>query len=181
MGAGIFLGGGRKPPSTPRREAVYRPRGPTSQGGALAVSPQPGTGAIRAQDLPEGRDLERELAVPLDTLTPDGLPTVLRRFLAGSERTLKAHLLTHEPRLYSVTFRLEGEETITTPAGEFDCLRVRMEVDLGFLNLFRVFAPEIRFWFAREWPHFWVRYQGPESGRGSPEIIRIMTHYSRED
>lgn len=123
----------------------------------------------------------QELTVPEDTLTADGLPTYLRALLYDSRRRAGASLLTDEPRVRGVEFRVEGIQRIQTSAGEFECYRIKMDVRLGLLSLFRFLVPEIRFWFAKEPPHHWVRYQGLEAGRGSPEVIRALVRFAGPD
>ena len=122
------------------------------------------------------RDVDRELKIPADTLTSEGLAVALRSLPFGLPRTVKLHLLSDEPKVYEVTFRIEGVEPVKTTTGLYNCFKVKMDVKLGFLRLFKMLIPEIYFWFSQDPPHFWVRYQGPESGRGSPEVVRLLTH-----
>ncbi|MFQ5928891.1 MAG: DUF3108 domain-containing protein [Acidobacteriota bacterium] len=118
---------------------------------------------------------EEVLKVPLDTLTTDGIATALRALPYDSPRPLTVHLLTNAPELYKVTFKIEGREKVKTPAGDFDCYKVKMDIDLGFLDLFKVLVPDTYFWFTVAPPHFWVRYEGLESGPGSPKVVRVLT------
>jgi hypothetical protein len=41
---------------------------------------------------------------------------------------------------------------------------------LGILGVFRLLVPNTYFWFAADPPHTWIRYEGPENRRGTPEI-----------
>lgn len=120
---------------------------------------------------------ERVLSVPPDTLTSDGIATALRALPYGSSSPVTIHLLTNEPKLYKVTFEIQGQEKVKTQAGEFICYKVKMDIDLGFLNLFKVFGPDIFFWFTVDPPHFWVQYEGPEAGRGSPGVVRLLSEF----
>ena len=90
-----------------------------------------------------------------------------------------AHLLSNEPRLYSVTFENRGLEHVKTPAGELDCYKIEMVPHLGVLNVVRYFYPKAFFWFTVAPPHFWVRYEGPENGPRTPEIIMELDRGSR--
>jgi len=119
----------------------------------------------------DGRSEEKSLSIPPDTLAVEGIAGILR-FLPFDQVSFPAHLLSNEPRLYSVTFETRGKERVRTPAGDFNAYKVEMVPHLGgLLNVFRSFAPKAFFWFTVEEPHFWVRYQGIENGPGTPEIV----------
>jgi hypothetical protein len=139
-----------------------------------------GVARVRRDDRSGNRDADETIEVPPDTLTPDGLATALRTLPFDDPAPVTVHLLTLEPNLYKVTFRIAGRETVSVPAGDFECYRVRMDVHLGFLRIFRVFLPDTDFWMTVEPPHFWVRYSGLESGRGSPEVVRALETLIKE-
>jgi len=122
---------------------------------------------------------EKSITVPPDTLIAEGIAGVLRYLMFEQATAFPVHLLSNEPRLYSVTFESRGKEHVRTPAGEFDCYKIEMVPHLGVLNVVRYFYPKAFFWFTVAPPHFWVRYEGPESGPGTPEIIMELDHGSR--
>jgi len=98
----------------------------------------------------------------------------------GHAADLEFEILTAEPASYSLRLRHEGNEDVVTPAGTFPCHRLRMVPDLGFLSwVGEIFAPDIFLWFTEEPPHHWVRYSGPESGPGTPEVVVEMVEASR--
>ena len=66
-----------------------------------------------------------------------------------------------------------------TPAGEFECYKLEMLPHLGVLNVVRYFYPKAFFWFTVAPPHFWVRYEGPENGPGTPEIVMELDRDSQ--
>jgi hypothetical protein len=101
----------------------------------------------------------------------EGIAGVLRFLAFDQTSRFSAHLLSNEPRVYSVTFERRGKERVRTPAGDFDAYKVEMVPHLGVLNVFRSFVPKAFFWFTVQQPHFWVRYQGLENGPGTPEIV----------
>ena len=63
------------------------------------------------------------------------------------------------------------------PAGTFDCVKVEL-VPAG-INKFlaRLVLPRIYMWQTEAPPHFWVKYQGPDGGQLSREIVRELVHY----
>ncbi len=124
-----------------------------------------------------GASENREFRVPPDTLTVEGIAGVLRFLPFENWRPLTIHFLTNEPRLYEMRVVMRGKERVKTPAGEFECYRIELIPNLGMLNVVRSLLPKARFWFSASSPHFWVRYAGPENGRGSPEIVMNLKSY----
>lgn len=129
-------------------------------------------GIVRMErKIPGGRQEIRSVNVTPDTLAVEGIAGILRFLPFGKSMVFPAHVLTNEPSLYSVNFETRGTERIKTPAGEFECYKVEMVPHLGVLDILRPFYPNVFFWFTVEPPHRWVRYEGPENGRGTPEVI----------
>jgi hypothetical protein len=120
---------------------------------------------------PETKSVE----FPEDTLAAEGLAGVLRFVTIDQSHDFAAHVLSNEPSVYSVTFEWRGEERIKTPAGEFDCYKVEMVPHLGILNLIRPFLSKTYFWFTKAEPHYWVRYEGSESGPGTPDVVMQLS------
>jgi hypothetical protein len=118
-----------------------------------------------------GRKMMRTLQIPADTLTVEGIAGALRSLPFGSDMKFPAHFLSNEPKLYSVTFEMSDRETIRTPSGNVDCYKIELVPHIGALGAFRFLVPKAYFWMAVAPPHKWVKYQGPENGPGTPEII----------
>jgi hypothetical protein len=112
------------------------------------------------------------------TLVGEGIAGVLRFLPFDHWRPFKTQILTNEPAVYDLKVEMRGKERITTPAGVFDCYKVELVPQLGLLNVVRPFAPKVYFWFTVAAPHFWVRYEGPETSPSSPHIV--MELKSRE-
>ena len=134
------------------------------------------TGKMTLERQPAGKQSEsKSVSIPDDTLAIEGLAGVLRFANIAKSRELEAHIVTNEPDVYSVSFEWRGEETIKTPAGEFECYKVEMVPHLGLLNVVRPFLQKTYFWFTVAAPHNWVRYEGPENGPGSPNVVMELT------
>jgi hypothetical protein len=85
---------------------------------------------------------------------------------------LEFKFLNQTPDTYSVTIIYQGIEDVECPAGKFSCHKLRLVPDLGILTfLGKAFTPDIYFWFAVDWPHFWVKYQGLEGDLSTPSIV----------
>lgn len=113
----------------------------------------------------------KDIRAPADTLALEGIAGILRFLPFDNWRPISFHFLTNEPRLYEMKVELHGKERVKTPAGEFECYRIELIPNLGVLNILHTFLPKAQFWFAASQPHFWVRYEGPENGPGSPGIV----------
>lgn len=135
-----------------------------------------GKGTVRLERMREGQASEsKTIEVPEDTLAIEGLAGVLRFADLSKSRSLSAHVLTNEPDVYSVSFEWRDEESVKTPAGEFRCYKIEMVPHLGLLNVVRPFVQKTYFWFTLAVPHNWVRYQGLESGPGTPEVVMSLS------
>lgn len=111
-----------------------------------------------------------------DTLIVEGLVYALRTLPFGTNKVVKAKILSNEPELYSVEFHQRGIEKIETEDGEVSCYKVEIVPKLGVLGVFKVFFPKTYFWFSVDAPHKWVRYQGLENGIDTPEVIMNVTN-----
>ena len=128
-------------------------------------------GTVRFERTQPGRPPEtKQISIPPDTLTVEGIAGVLRFLPFENWRPFTAHLLTNEPQLYEIKFEMRGKERVKTSSGELECYKIELVPQLGLLNALRPFLRRAYFWFSVEAPHFWVRYEGPENGQGTPQI-----------
>jgi hypothetical protein len=138
----------------------------------------PRKGTVQFERKREGKTLEtRQFPAPPDTLSVEGIAGILRFLPFDHWQPFDVHLFTNEPQLYEVKIEMRGKERIKTPAGEFECYKIEFVPKLGVLNVVRPFLPKTYFWFSAAAPHFWVRYQGFENGRGTPEIVMELKSY----
>src|SRR5262249_36077191 len=123
------------------------------------------------REFPHGRTETKTLPTPPDTLAVEGIAGILRFLPFESSNAVPLHLLSNEPKLYPVKLVIRGKETVRTAPGSVESYKVDLVPELGFLNLFRSLAPKTFFWFTAAPPHSWVRFEGPENGPGTPEVI----------
>lgn len=112
-----------------------------------------------------------------DTLIVEGIVYAMRTLPFGTDKVVKAKILSNEPELYNVEFQQRGIEKISTEDGEVDCYKVEVVPKLGVLGVLKVFFPKTYFWFTVDTPHKWVRYEGLENGVGTPEVIMKVTNF----
>ncbi len=131
---------------------------------------------------------------PARTFHIDSLPAaVLEMDLAIGARNDCHILLSAENRPWHAWLVVEGGEKITVPAGEFDCLRIKIEFDLESITeksgvtfrLLMAFMPENYIWIEKDPPHGMVKFQGrfgpPGSGsKQCHELIKIRNGIEAE-
>jgi hypothetical protein len=128
---------------------------------------------VRTGERPE----TKSLPITPATLVSEGIAGVLRFLPFDHWRPFKAQLLTNEPQIYDMKIEIRAKERIKTPAGVFECYKIELVPQLGILNVVRPFAPKAYFWFTVAPPHFWVRYEGPETSPSSPHIVMELKSY----
>ncbi len=87
--------------------------------------------------------------------------------LAEGDKT-EFYLCTDEPKLYKVTAKCLRKENIIAAGKEVECYKVEIIFHIGLL---KIFVPKTYFWYTADEPHNWIRYEGLESGRGTPQVI----------
>ncbi|MBI3333686.1 MAG: hypothetical protein HYZ93_06320 [Candidatus Omnitrophica bacterium] len=91
-------------------------------------------------------------------------------------------LLVSPTRRVRMRALVRGTEEVKTPAGTFRCYRVELSPRLGPLELLplkSMLVPKVTLWCASDPPHFWVRYQGPVGGPGSPAALIELTSFQQ--
>jgi hypothetical protein len=129
-------------------------------------------GTVRFERTKAGHHPEtKQLRIPPDTLTVEGIAGILQFLPFENWRPFTAHLLTNDPQVYAITLELRGKERVRTSAGEIESYKIELVPQLGVLGVFRPFLRKAHFWFSTAAPHVWVRYEGPENGQGSPQVV----------
>jgi len=113
---------------------------------------------------------------------PDGyngviLPFCLRGFPFGEQKEVKLRLTPpckpETPlwawKMWKSYVKFLGTEKVTVPAGTFDCYKLEMGASGGLVK--RV-TSKYRFWYAKEPPHQFVKYQD-EDGKNVTELVEI--------
>ncbi len=138
-----------------------------------------GTVTFERKDFEGDNSLDKQFEITPDLLIVDGLVIALRSLPFDSGEPVKTRFLTNEPELYNVEFKQTGIENVKTPEGEIECYKVELVPKLGVLNVFKAFFPRTYFWFTVAAPHRWVKYQGFENGRDTPEVVMEVTSFKQ--
>lgn len=151
----------------------------------MGVRADPGAGKIFYQDHDIGRKPESSVVPWKSNVLPDEalfywmrtLP--FEKALAGAAASSECLLMLSPNRRFLMKARVEGTETVTTPAGTFPCFRVSLTPQL--FGPLKKLAPKMAFWCKTELPHSWVRYEGPVGGPGSPRAVIELVEYEEGD
>lgn len=114
---------------------------------------------------------EKRFDLDEDLVDKELLGTALQNYPFDEKRDVEFHLLTNEPTLYKITVKYRGKEKIEVGGKEIECHKLQMIPDLGLLNVFGAFVPKTYFWYEIDPPYDYVRYEGLESGLGTPYIV----------
>jgi len=101
----------------------------------------------------------------------NALGIVLMNYPYERENDFVFPMLTNEPSYYSMTMVNRGKEILTVNGASFECYKLQMVPDLGFLGIFAPFVPKTYFWYTVSSPHEFIRYEGLESGLNTPYIV----------
>jgi len=136
-----------------------------------------GTGRIAVTDGATGRSVVQQISVEATSIAAEMLATQLRLLPETEGRRMRFSLITREGKLVDVEASILGQEMVTVPAGRFECYKIEID-PAGFRGfLADLFLPRIFMWHTVAAPHFWVKYQGPDEGRLTREIVRELTHF----
>lgn len=80
-------------------------------------------------------------------------------------------------RQFRIKAQVQGTEMVTTPAGTFSCYRINLTPQLP--GPLKVLAPRMALWCRTDPPNYWVRYQGPVGGPGSPEAVIELVEFEQ--
>ena len=106
-----------------------------------------------------------------DLIDKEVLGTCMMNFPFGRKEDFEFHMMTNEPAHYKMTMINRGSKSVQVDGSAYDCYKLQMVPDLGFLGIFAPFVPKTYFWYRVDAPHDFVRYEGLESGLNTPYIV----------
>jgi len=125
--------------------------------------------------------LRKEMIIPMPgklTFSSDILAVILRGYDFDKRDLIEFYIFSSDAKLYNIIAKVMGKESITVPAGTFECHKMELTLDLGIFNLaLKPFLPKTYMWFTVAKPHIWLKYEGLESGIGTPYIVMELTKF----
>lgn len=128
-----------------------------------------GTVEFERKDLISGKVYSDSFEPGSTVIGPENIAFVLRGANLAKGYKTKFSLCTDEPKLYKVTAKCLGKEKIVVAGKEIECYKV--EIIFQIPSFLKAFIPKTYFWYTADESHRWVRYEGLESGRGTPEVV----------
>jgi hypothetical protein len=140
-----------------------------------------------------GRVVKKEITYfddPAYTSPPDlnhffSIPMTLRgiQFQPGVTNDLLVWFSSHLTP-WKMNVIVEGKESVTVPAGTFECWKVRVEPDLKAIfkdwywiaRIVKPWVPDFYYWFAAEAPYPLIKYQGTFGPEGvtPPQVQELI-------
>jgi len=113
------------------------------------------------------------------TFTSDILAIILRGYNFETPEPFDFYIFSSEAKLFRIQAQMIGTETVRVPAGELECYKMGLILDLGVANLVtKYILPKTYMWFSKKPPHYWVKFEGLESGIGSPYVVMELLKYT---
>lgn len=136
-----------------------------------------GSGRITVTDGGTSQKEIRQISLTPTSISAEMLAAHLRLLPDRDGRQARFDLITRDGKDVPVAASVVGTERVTVPAGTFECYKIEID-PTGFLGLLSdIFLPRIFMWHTVAAPHYWVKYQGPDEGRLSREIIRELVRF----
>ena len=137
-----------------------------------------GQGAIRTTDVRTGETTTTTVALTAHTVPPELMGAALRVVPDRPGQRLRVDVPLRNGFVLGLDARVVGQEDVTVPAGTFPCYKIRLDPTgvAGMVGTVLRFPP-ILMWHTVAAPHVWVKYQGPEAGPRSREIVRELVAF----
>jgi len=125
--------------------------------------------------------LTKRKSIPLPSgsvFTSEILPLILRGYDFEAQKPYSFYIFSWDAKLFKMQARRIDKEIVRTPAGEFECYKIEISPALGFVDIVsRYIIPKTYLWFTVKEPHFWVKYEGLETGFASPYVVMEITEF----
>jgi len=115
---------------------------------------------------------DKTLDFPNSRVYPaDALAILLRGYDFDKGRPLKFHVFSNKGKLYEIKIKAVKTEEVEVPFGVFQGYKLEFILSEGLLSkVIGYFLPKTYIWYSVEEPHIWLKYEGLESGLGSPYV-----------
>ena len=120
------------------------------------------------KDLISGKVYSDSFKPGSTVIGPDNIALALQGTDIDDGYETDFYLCTDEPKLYEVTAKYLQKEKIIAAGKEVECYKVEIIFHIG---LWKIFVPKMYFWYTADESHRWIRYEGLESGRGTPQVV----------
>lgn len=131
----------------------------------------------RQDDGGETEQVDRVIPLPPRSYPRQMFDAMMRvmDFKPGDRQRL--NVITRTGEVYGIFLETDGPETLKTPAGTFDTMRVRLVPDIPLLPMLMP-SLTIRIWYTRSSPHLPMKFEGypqPPPPRFQNEVRMLVT------
>ena len=136
-----------------------------------------GFGTVTTVDHDKHTEQAVTFSVDDESIPAELLATQLRALPDAAARSMRFRLITRDGKAIPMAARIVGQETVTTPAGAFQCYKTELAVT-GLRGLVgQLVLPAMYMWHRVDPPHAWVKYQGLDGGVGSREVVMELVRF----
>lgn len=124
---------------------------------------------------------EKGLALPDGITFPtDILAILLRGYNFDRRSAARFYIFSVDAKLYKIRAELNKTEEVKVLAGTFLCYKIELMLDVVIFNMtIGHFLPKTYMWFTVDEPHIWIKYEGLESGFGSPYVVMELVKFDK--
>ena len=145
-----------------------------------ALSYKVGRGTVTTVDHAKNTKRSESFTVDETSIPVELLPVQLRALSDAPDRRLRFQLVTREGTTVPMAARIVGEETISTPAGDFAAYKTELAVTGVKGLLGQLVLPAMYMWHRVDPPHAWLRYRGLDGGIGSREVVMELVRFESD-
>jgi hypothetical protein len=141
------------------------------------ISYKAGSGSVTTIDHDKHAEQSVTFSVDDQSIPTELLSTQLRALADAPGRHMRFRLITRDGKAVPMAARIVGHETVTTPAGAFDCYKTELTVS-GLQGVVgQLVLPAMHMWHSVDPPHVWVKYQGLDGGVGSRRVVMELARF----
>jgi len=145
-----------------------------------ALTYKAGTGTVTIVDHAKNAERSESFAVDAASIPVELLPMQLRALSDAPDHRMRFQLVTREGKSVPMAARIVGQETISTPAGDFPAYKTELAVTGVRGVLGQLVLPAMYMWHRVDPPHAWLRYQGLDGGIGSREVVMELVRFETD-
>lgn len=125
--------------------------------------------------------VDKIIQVPPDTFPRQMFDAIIRSMDLSPGAQIRLNCITRLGEVYGMYLKEDGTEVVTTPAGRFDTIRVRIVPDIPLLPKLMP-SLTIRLWYTKQEPRLPVKFEGypqPPPPRLQNEVSMMVTSLIR--
>ena len=129
-----------------------------------------GEASFEFTNFEKAQEEKKTVKLSPDTVLVQDLTIYTQNMLIKGEKERTVRAIVPTGTSFNMKIRaIDEPEEINVQGKKRACYRVEMKPDLGLISLL---IPNVNYWFSADKPYDFLRYEGLQSGPGSPDIIQ---------